>query len=429
MNAPTAKQIHLYRSLFRGRDDVYAVRWKKAGKSGYTPAFHFDPYRYRMHKARGGTFQNYTEKEYQPLSDEQVAKHLAGEQLIGLYPLLKDNTSWFIAADFDEAKWVDERRKFLKACTDHGLPAYLERSRSGKGGHVWIFFDQPYPASRSRKIVIALLEQAGLFSKFDKSSSFDRLFPNQDFLSGKGLGNLIGLPLHKESLTQGNSCFIDPVNLVPYPDQWSFLENIKRATKEPLDGLYETVRKATEDFQPALSSSGKLVVRLDNTIRISRGNIPGKLVDFLKEEFNFSNSEYFIKKKTGRNTFGTQRFFKCIEETESEIIVPRGAIGKLLRFCKEQDIGHDFIDERKRKEITTYSLNVYFCEHQQAALSAASRKDLGVIVAPPGSGKTVTALGIIAAKQQPALIIVHRKQLAEQWIERIQAFLGIRDMK
>ena len=211
----TKEQILLFKSIFKGREDVFAIRWEKGNKSGYMPAYFFDPYLFRAHKISGGTFHNYTDKRYLPLTETEIEKHLNGEQLIGIYPLLQDNTSWFITADFDKDNWFDESKLFITACIEKGIPAYLERSRSGKGGHVWIFFEEPYPAIRSRKIFISLLEQSGVFSVFDKSSSFDRLFPNQDFHSGKGFGNLIALPLFKKTFDQGNSCFIDKENSVP----------------------------------------------------------------------------------------------------------------------------------------------------------------------------------------------------------------------
>ena len=202
-------RLNLYKSLFKGREDVFALRWEKNGKSSYMPAYSFDPHRYRLHRMKGGTFQTFTDKTYQGLTDDHLIKHLKGEQVVGLYPLLQDNTSWFIAADFDEADWIEECSKFIKICEEYDIPAYLERSRSGKGGHVWVFFEEPYEAFRSRKIMTALLQKAGLISIFDKNSSFDRLFPNQDYHSKKGLGNLIALPLNKTSLNNGNSCFID----------------------------------------------------------------------------------------------------------------------------------------------------------------------------------------------------------------------------
>lgn len=223
-----SRKLNLFKSLFKGRDDIFAIRWEKGNKSGYMPALVYDPYRYRMHKISGGTFENFGDKSYLKLSDEEIEKHLRGEHQIGLYPLMKDDTSWLIAADFDKENWVEQCRKFLEVCKEKNIPAYLERSRSGNGGHVWIFFEKSYVAIRSRKIIISILEEAGIFSVFDKSSSFDRLFPNQDFLSGKGFGNLIALPFFGKALEQGNSCFINPETLEPYSDQWEFLEGIKR---------------------------------------------------------------------------------------------------------------------------------------------------------------------------------------------------------
>ena len=227
--------IQLFKSVFAGREDVFAVRWGKGNKSGYMPAYFYDPYRYRAHKMNGGTFQTYTDKVYLPFTEREIEKHLNGEQYIGIYPLLKDITSWFIVADFDKVDWIDDCKKFINTCNQKGISAYLERSRSGKGGHVWIFFEQPYPAIKSRKLFISILEQTGIFSLFDKSSSFDRMFPNQDFLSGKGFGNLIALPLPKKTFEQGNSCFIDIENLEPIPNQWDFIKNIQKISTTKLD--------------------------------------------------------------------------------------------------------------------------------------------------------------------------------------------------
>lgn len=195
-------QINLFKSIFKGREDVFTIRWKKpaspsggGSKSGYMPAYSYDPYMYKLLKMQRDSFQGYTDKTLQPLTDTQIIKYLNGEQQIGVYSLLKDNTLWFLVADFDKDKWKEECGIFIESCNQKGISAYLERSRSGKGGHVWIFFDQPYPVVKSRKIFISILEQSGMFSIFDKSLSFDRLFPNQDYLSGKGFGDLIVLPL------------------------------------------------------------------------------------------------------------------------------------------------------------------------------------------------------------------------------------------
>lgn len=421
------KKLFILRSLFKGREDVFAQRWEKGTKSGYIPAYFYDPYRYKAHKMKGGTFQTYTDKTYLPLTDEQLIKHLNGEQLVGLYPLLQDNTSWFIAADFDEQNWVTDSRKFLECCQAKNIPAYLERSRSGKGGHVWIFFSQPYAAIKSRKIILSFLAESGIISAFDKNSSFDRLFPNQDILSGKGLGNLIALPLHKPALEQGNSCFIYMETLLPVPDQWDFLSKAQRVDIKKLDKLFHSISagKTLNIGSAEKEHTDHLVISLNNNLLLNRSAMTLALVNFLKEELNFSNTAFIIKKKIGKNTFGTERYFRFIEETENDVIMPRGFAGKLLRFCKDIDIPFSFEDERKKKAPVSFNFQTELRNYQVPAIEATTKKDMGVIVAPPGSGKTIIGLKIISGKQQPALIVVHRKQLMDQWMERIEAFLGI----
>jgi len=419
------EKVNLIRNLFKGREDVFARYWQKGNKKGYMPAYQYDPYMYQLHVIKGGTFDEYKDKTLLPLTDHQIFNHLNGEQLIGIYPLMMDNTSWFIAADFDKEKWAADCLTFIDVCKEREIPACLERSRSGKGGHVWIFFDQPCPAIISRKVIAALLEQSGIISVFDKGSSFDRLFPNQDHLSGKGLGNLIALPLHKPAWEQGNSCFVDE-QLQPYPDQWNFLLSVQKVQVSHLDKIFNTLQRSTPVASvQTMHHSDKLQIILDHSIHLNRTDLSLGLINFLKEQLTFANSEYFIKKKTGRSTYGTVQYYKFIEETDNGVIVPRGFIGRLLRYCQQQKIDYEFLDQRTKKDSIDFSTNLSLRSHQKTAIDASARKEFGVITAPPGSGKTVIGLAIIAEKKQPALIIVHRKQLLEQWIERIQAFLGI----
>ncbi len=309
-------QIHLFRSLFKGREDAFAVRWEKDGKKGYIPAYDMDWDQYKIHKASGGTLKNFEHKTYSKLSDVRIVNHLAGKETIGLYPLLSDNTSWFIVADFDEnafskKDWLEECRMFLNKCVSHHIPAYLERSRSGKGGHVWIFFENNYPAEKSRKIMLRLLEDADIISPLDKNSNYDRIFPNQDVHSGKGLGNLVALPLQGNALEQQNSCFIDPSEKSSHlnvKDQWQFLQQIQRVTTEHLDEVFQTLfaEMANSSAADHLNLNKELQVILDNRITIHANQLAPALVQFLRDNLNFINSEYVIKKRLGKKTYGIE---------------------------------------------------------------------------------------------------------------------------
>ncbi|MBU1720792.1 MAG: DEAD/DEAH box helicase [Bacteroidetes bacterium] len=424
----TPHQIALITSLFKARSDVFAIRWEKEKKSGYYPAQTFDPYHYKIHKIQGGSLANYASKEYRKLTDAEIEKHLCGQQFIGIYPLLQDNTSWFIVADFDKENWAEECRIFLKECTTRGIPAYLERSRSGKGGHVWIFFEKPYLAAKSRKIVVSILQQAGLLFLLDRTSSFDRLFPNQDMHQGKGFGNLIAMPFNKTATDQGNCCFVDPETLLPFPDQFGFLGGIKKIPHSALDLILAELNTEENNKPPAnkpIPVDGKPVICLRENIYISKNTLPLSLVNFLKEELNFANAEFFVKKNMGKSTWDVRKYIKLFEEDENHLIIPRGFIKKIIQHCNENRIEIDFRDERKKLPEVKFSCHFTLYPHQILALEATSRKNFGVIVSPPGTGKTIIALKVIADKQQPALILVHRKQLADQWIERIQSFMGI----
>lgn len=422
------ERLEIFKRLFKGREDVFAIRWEKGRKSGYMPAYIYDPHIFRLFKIKGGKLKDFKDKKLAPLTDQEILNHLNGRKLIGMYPLLEDNTSWFIAADFDKANWEDESRKLIDVSKEKGIPAYLERSHSGKGGHVWMFFKELYPAIKSRSILTELMEQAGILSTFDKSSSFDRLFPNQDVHSGKGMGNLIALPMNKQALDLGNCCFIDE-KLEPYPDQWKFLKSIQKIDKSHLDLIFDSIISVKASASPFTSNSvgntSKLEIRLNNTIQLNKSAITLELANFLNRELNIPNSDYFVKKNSGRSTWGIQRSFRLIEESESTISIPRGFIGKLLRYCMHNNIEHDFRDERTKFPPLNMETHFTLRPYQQPAGEAATRKDFGVITAPPSAGKTVIALKIIADKSQPALIVVHRKQLMDQWIERIEAFLGI----
>ena len=421
--------IKLYRSLFKGREDVYAVRWEKEGRSGYIPAYKVDWSDYNKHKASGGTFANYSKKELLPINDDVLKKHLKGSETIGIYPLLADNTSFFIVADFDEKNWQEAILKLHDVCLRNELTAVIERSRSGNGGHLWLFFEENIPVFQSRKIMFELLLQAEIISKFEKEPSFDRLFPNQDTHSGKAIGNLIALPLQGTSIKQQNSCFLDPQTCEPYPNQWSFLQTIRKISKQKIESLYIQLSGEGEKevFSSSFSSDNtfELEILIKAQVYLKRLQLNQRLTEFLRDNLNFLNSDYFVTKQLGRNPYNIEKYFKLIEETPDGIIIPRGFVSTLVQFCKSENIPVKIIDERSKQKEINITSKIKLRPQQKEVIEKTDKKDFGVIVAPPNSGKTIIGLELIARKKQPALILVHRKQLFDQWVDRIQSFLGI----
>ena len=424
MIAHDEDKIILYRSLFRGRDDIFARRWEKGGKSGYSPAYSFNWDEFNAHRSHGGTLKNFENKESLALTDEVIYEHMTGRVALGIYPILQDNTSYFLVADFDHGDWFNECKKYRQEMGVLGLDAHIERSRSGNGGHVWVFFDEPYPCHKSRTIGLETARKALGLSAFDKEASFDRLFPSQDVITKNGLGNLIALPFQGVAASNGNTIFLDPDTGEPFADQYSFLKSIRRYNTAQLDAAYEqTISNSQEPLSSAKNK--KIRVLVQQNITLSKAQMPGLLVGFLKEQLNFLNTEYLTKKRFGMSLYQVQKYFRLIDESDKTISLPRGFLAKLLQFLYDNGINYEIVYDLPKLTDIKFKSAIKLTNIQKNIVDNAVRERQGVIVAPPGSGKTMMGLELIARHKKPTLILVHRQQLLDQWVDRIQTYLNI----
>ncbi|MBI2415515.1 MAG: DEAD/DEAH box helicase family protein [Candidatus Kerfeldbacteria bacterium] len=416
------EKIKLFLSLFKGRPEIFAKRWESRDglKSGYSPVCQNEWKRGICTKAQGQPCQNCV---YTALTQEHVRQHLQGELVVGIYPMLADNTSHFLVADFDQTSWQEDATKFIAQCEHYHIPAYLERSRSGNGGHVWLFFSEPYPAAQSRLLGFRLLKAAGLVNQFDPLDSFDRFIPNQDMLRRGAIGNLIALPLQHQARQHGNTVFLDTnKDYQPYEDQWTFLQQVETSTPEQLDSVLADFmdKKGTGSSQ-----SQKVEITINNYLSIPRASVTSLLQEFLTKQLNFLNAQYLVLKRMNRSTYGIEKYFRLIEADDEHIFLPRGFLQALTTFCDQHDISYNIQNQRHTCDKVSFHSSYTLRTYQLLAIEALAQHNEGIVVAPPGAGKTVIGLEVIARQQQPALVIVHTKQIMDQWVQRIEDMFGI----
>lgn len=426
------EKIALFRTLFRGREDVYAIRWVNewSGKAGYAPAC-AEPWA----STRGKP------KRYLPLTDEVLRDHLDGTKTVGLFPLLPDHTCWFLACDFDGAAWSLDAVAFLKACQRYGIPAYLERSRSGQGGHVWIFFVAPMSAVTARQIGMRLLRETMTERGEMDLASYDRLFPNQDFMPKGGFGNLIALPLQKRCRALGNTEFLNPEDpeLRPWPDQWAFLSQVQRLSPAQVESSLEIIPPVTAG--PGTGSRASAAVRhatpapteirgvIGAMLSVEKSGVPPWLLAQLKHLASLHNPQFYERQRLRLSTFRTPRFIKCYEEDATHVHLPRGVREELETLCQDAGSRLTLIDERPKPPRKMFKFAGQLTPAQQAAMRSLLRHDLGVLVAPPGAGKTVMGCFAIARRKTPTLVLAHRKPILEQWRAQLMKTLGLPSAK
>ena len=442
----TAQKITLFRQLFRGRTDVYPVRWesKTTGKAGYAPACanEWRPGVCEKPRVKCGECGH---RQLIPLSDEVIYGHLAGEYTIGVYPLLEDDRCHFLAVDFDEAEWREDAKAFMRSCETLGVPASLEISRSRQGAHAWIFFANAISARDARRLGTAVLSHTCAITRQLQLKSYDRLFPNQDMMPKGGFGNLIALPLQKGPRETGCSVFVD-AELRPYPDQWAYLAaaqamdpqsietTILRATggSHPLDVMFIDDEDLATPWKRRNASSGKLTgpmpksidVTVANLIYFEKAQLPQALINRLIRLAAFQNPEFYRAQAMRLSVWDKPRVIGCAENFPQHIGLPRGCLDAALSLLRDNDIGYDLRDERNAGQTIDATFMGSLRSDQEAAVSAMLRHDAGVLCAPTAFGKTVTAAAIIARRRVNTLVLVHRTELLKQWQERLQAFLG-----
>ncbi|HVM13225.1 MAG TPA: DEAD/DEAH box helicase family protein [Egibacteraceae bacterium] len=424
-DSPPDVKVALYRALFVGRDDVYATRWENAssGRSGWSPAV----------RGGWGTARR-AHPDYLPFTDEVAAAHLSGHVTAGLYVLMPGDVCQVLACDFDDGAWALDALAYLEACRSAGVPAALERSRSGDGAHVWTFFSEPLAASTARSIGAALLRETMAARVEVDLQSYDRLFPTQDFLPKAGFGNLIALPLQGGCRKAGTTEFLDPGTLKQWDDQWAFLASVARLSPDAAKAIAQSLRSVEvgptaarfrRSARSTQSAPEVVRARLGEAVSIERIGLPPSLVASLKHLASLHNPEYYEKERLRFSTFRTPRFVRCYWEDLERLHLPRGLLPQCEQIVREAGSRRQISDDRPEPAGVELEFRSVLSAQQEQAVNELARHELGVLVAPPGEGKTVMACALIARHRVPTLVLVDRKPLAEQWRQRLHEHLGL----
>jgi len=445
------EKISLFMSLFRGREDVFPKRWdnQKTGKSGYSPACSNEWVKGVCKKPQIKCSEC-PHQAFIPVTEEVIRKHLSKRDCtIGVYPMLKDETCWFLAVDFDKEHWKRDAAAYLETCRFKNVLASFERSRSGNGGHVWIFFSEPIIASDARKMGAALLTETMERYPEIGFESYDRFFPNQDTMPTGGFGNLIALPLQRQPRENGNSVFLDE-HFEPYADQWAYLASVRRMTPEDVRAIVDEasakgrilgVRMPIQEdeekpwemgpsrIKPDIPIDQKLPesieVVLSNQLFIAKKDMQAALKNKLIRLAAFQNPDFYIAQAMRFSTFGKPRIIACAEDFPHHIGLPRGCLDDVIELFSSLGIKVEIDDKRNSgKSVKTKFLGKLTPE-QKRAVQKLLEHDIGVLAATTAFGKTVVAANIIAARKTNTLILVHRRQLLDQWVERLRTFLNI----
>lgn len=438
-------KINLFMSLFKGRADVYAKKWQsKEGKSGYSPVCLNEWKKEICHKptVKCSHCEN---KLYDVLNYDSIDNHLRGKEILGIYPLLLEDDCYFLAIDFDEEGWQKDITALREICSMKNIPFAVERSRSGNGAHVWFFFEDKISASTARKFGSALLTYAMSERHEIKFSSYDRLFPNQDSLPKGGFGNLIALPLQYYSRKNKNSVFIDE-KFEPYQDQWHYLSYIKRLSENDLEKYISELSNGNvlgdlrsnndDDIKPwdvykykyELNQNdfpNEAIIIRANMLYLNKEGFSNKALNIIKRMSSFKNPEFYKSQAMRLSTHDKPRIVSLCEETSKYLCIPRGCETELNELILNYNIDTKYIDNTNHGKQIDVKFNGKLYDEQDEAFKALNKFDIGVLSATTAFGKTVIGAKLIAEKKVNTIVLVHTRQLLEQWYERLSKFLII----
>lgn len=444
------EKVALFQSLFRGREDVFARRWfsPTSGKGGYQPVCLREWNREFCDKKKYKCAEC-PNREFQPLGYNDIYRHLEGKDpngrdVVGLYAIMSDNTCFFLCADFDdkssEQSYQNDVKAFVSVCHEWNIPAYVERSRSGNGAHVWILFADAVRAKTARLMGNAILTEAMERDGRMSFKSYDRFFPNQDYMPEGGFGNLVALPLQGLARRNGNSVFVDD-NFNIIADQWAYLQKIQKLTSAEVERIVAAHASpnpmgelsTSKESEPWERPAPKPMSRADfpkavNIVRSSGIFIPvkdlsAKAINHLKRLAAFKNPEFYAKLGMRLPVYNLPRIISCSELTDNYLWLPRGCEDAAIDFFKKNNVPVTVKDKTNHGTPVNVKFNGELYPEQNEALDNLECNNCGTLYATTAFGKTVAAIGMIARKEVNTLILVHTKALLDQWRRELGKFI------